>query len=104
MARSIENVQDAESKAAKMVEDAEKAKAEKIAKAKDKAAAMISDAGERAKTVKAEAVSQAGDEIARSRERGLAEAKNLAKKIEGMKVSKERLRRAVGKAVKEIVG
>ncbi len=101
---SIENVQDAESKAKSIVESAEKQKNEKISKAQEKAAEILSSAETKAKAMKEEMLKQAGEEITKSREKGLAEAKELAKKIEKTRISKDKVRKIGSKAAKEILG
>jgi vacuolar-type H+-ATPase subunit H len=102
--KSIEDIQDAEGSARKAVEDAERSKAERIAKAREKAAAIVAEAAERSKRIRAEIIGRAGEEMARSREKGLGDARSLAKRIQGMKVSKGKIRSAIEKAATELVG
>ena len=56
MSNSIEHVQDAESKARKLIEDAETRKSEKIAKANEKARQIVEDAEATIKPVKEESI------------------------------------------------
>ncbi len=101
---SIEHVQDAESKAKSILDEAEKEKAAKILKANEKAAKIIAEAEIKAKEIKAESLKKVEEEVAKSREGGLAEARELAKRIEKTKIGKEKIKRIGSRAAKEIVG
>ncbi len=102
--KSIEHVQDAESKAKSIVEEADKEKSEKLAKAQEKGAKVLAEAEAKAKEMKAEMIRKAQDEIAKAREKGLSDAKEFAKRIEKTKVSKDKIKRISNRAAKEITG
>ena len=101
---SIENVQEAESKAKSIVDSAEKHKSEKIAKAQERASGIIAEAEDRAKKMKEEMLEKAKEEIGRGREKGISDAKELVKSIGKTRISKERIRKIGSKAAKEIIG
>lgn len=101
---SIENVQEAESKAKSIVDSAGKHKNERITKAHEKAAGILAEAETEAKATKEKILKKAGEDIEKNREKGMAEAKELAKRIEKMKISKETIKRIGSKAAKQIIG
>ena len=99
---TIEDVQETEKEAKKMIEDAEKAKADKIAKANERARAIVSEAEQNAKEFREAALKQANSEIAKSRDKSISEAKEVIRRISGTKVSKEKMKKAAARAIKEI--
>ena len=101
---SIENVQEAESKAKSIIDSAGKHKNERITKAHEKAAGILPAAETEAKATKEKILKKAGEDIEKNREKCMAEAKELAKRIEKMKISKETIKRIGSKAAKQIIG
>ena len=99
---SIENVQDAESKAKKIIEDAQKSKAEKISKAMEKARKEIEEAQMQTKSIKESAMKKVSSELERDRERKLRDARAQAAKIQKKELSKNALNAVVDKLVKHI--
>lgn len=99
---SIEDIQDAEAKAKKLIEDAENRKAEKIAKANEKAKKIVEDAEMKAKEIKDDAVKKAGSELDKERERKLSDARSIAKKIQSNNLSGNAVKNVVAKLVRNI--
>ncbi len=101
---SIEHVQDAETKAKKLVEDAQKSSAEKMQKARQRAAQIVEEAEGKAKPIKENAIKKANVELQKERERKISDARSDAKKINSKDLSRDALKNVVGKLVRQIFG
>ncbi len=101
---SIGHVQEAEAKAKKLVEDAEKSKIEKVEKARQKAREIIEEAEGRTKGMKEDAIKKASGELAKERERKLSDARSTAKKLESKELSRNSVQSVVNKLVRHIFG
>jgi vacuolar-type H+-ATPase subunit H len=101
---SIQNIQDSEATAKKMVEDAQKSGAEKIGKARQRAVQIIEEAEGMAKPIKERALKKANAELQKERERTLYDAKSAVKKIQSKDLGKEEVKDVVEKLVKQIFG
>ncbi len=100
---SIEHVQDAETKAKKLIEEAEKSKTDKIHRAREKASKIIEEAEAQTKKIKEDSTKKATGELSKERERKLSEAKNMVKKVQGKDLSKAAIKSVVDKLVKQIL-
>ena len=101
---SIEHVQDAEAKAKKIVEDAEKRRADKVHKASEKATQMVDDAEAKTKLIKEEAEKKALAEAEKERSKKLSQASLAAKKVQKKELGADKVKGIVDKVIRQIFG
>ncbi len=101
---SIEHVQGAEAKARKIIEDAEKRKAEKVSKANEKAGQIVEEAEAKTRQIKDDAVRKAETEAEKERSRRIMEATVAAKKVQKQELSSNKIKGVVDKVIRQIFG
>ncbi len=101
---AIEHVQNAEAKARKAVEDAERRRAERVQKAREKAGQIVEEAEARTKQIKEDAIKKANAEAEKERSGRLLEASGEAKKLQKRELGHNRINEVVGKVVRQIFG
>jgi vacuolar-type H+-ATPase subunit H len=101
---AIEHVQEAEAKAKRMVEDAERRRADRIQKANERAAQTVEEAEAKTKQIREEAIKKAGAEAEAERSRRLSEAGGLAKRLQKRELGHNKIREVVDKVVRQIFG
>ena len=99
---AIGHVQDAETKAKKLVADAEKRKAEKVQKANEKARQIVDGAEARTKEIRDDAVKKAAEQADKEREKSLFEASIAAKKVQKEELGKNKIKDIAEKVVRQI--
>ncbi len=101
---SVKEIQEAEKRGKKLLDDALSRKEAKIREAKEKAAQIITDAGAAAKKLKEEALESAEKEAENMRSERLEAARKEADAILGTKTTPGKLDKITNAATKSILG
>ncbi len=102
--KSIERVQEAESRAALILENAREKKESRLSDADNKARKIIDDGNAAASAISQEMLKKAEHELDQLRKKKLDDTRKAAAKIRKTRLSKARLEKLADQAVREIMG
>ncbi len=102
--KSIEKVQEAESAARLILDEAKKEKEKRISDAEQKARRILDDSEVATNKAVEDILKKAEDELTQLRKRKIADARKAAEKLRKAKPARQKFERFAAEAAKEIIG